>query len=129
MSTANMFEVAVRNKLRFPYRGMVSVEDLWDLNVKALDSIFKNLNSQVKEAKEESLLNTKSEADTVLDLQIEIVKYIVSVKLEEEKARKEALVKREQKQKIMQIMATKQDEALQNASFDDLQKMLDELGE
>ena len=129
MSTVNMFELAIRNKVRFPYKGMVSVEDLWDLSVSALDSIFKTLNSQVKQAKEESLLSIKSEADTVLDLQIEIVKYIVSVKLAEKEAREKAASKREQKQKIMQIMATKQDEALQSASVEDLQKMLDELGE
>lgn len=129
MSTEKMFEVAVRNKVRFPYKGMVSVEDLWDMSVSALDSIFKNLNSQKKQAEEESLLNTKSNADEELELQIEIVKYIVSVKLAEKEAREKATSKREQKQKIMQIMATKQDEALQNASFDDLQKMLDELGE
>lgn len=129
MSNINMFEKAVRNKMRFPYKGMVSVEDLWDLSVSALDTIFKTLNSQIKQAKEESLLSTKSKADTVLDLQIEIVKYIVSVKLAEKEAREKAACKREQKQKIMQIMATKQDEELQNSSVDDLQKMLDELGE
>lgn len=129
MSTVNMFEVAVRNKMRFPYKGLVSAEDLWDLSVTSLDLIFKTLNSQVKQAKEESLLSTKSEADTILDLQIEIVKYIVSVKLAEKEAREKAASKREQKQKIMQIMATKQDEALQNSSMDDLQKMLNELGE
>lgn len=129
MSTVNMFEVAVRNKMRFPYKGLVSAEDLWDLSVTSLDLIFKTLNLQVKQAKEESLLSTKSEADTILDLQIEIVKYIVSVKLAEKEAREKAASKREQKQKIMQIMATKQDEALQNSSMDDLQKMLNELGE
>ncbi|WP_099467827.1 hypothetical protein [Konateibacter massiliensis] len=129
MSTEKMFILATRNKMRFPYKGMVSVEDLWDMSVSALDSVFKNLNSQKKQAEEESLLNTKSNADEELELQIEIVKYIVSVKLSEKETREKANIMREQKQKIMQIMATKQDEALQNASFDDLQKMLDELGE
>lgn len=127
MNTVNMFEVATRGKMRFPYKGMVSVEDLWDLGVSALDSLFKALNSQMKQANEESLLNTKSKADETLDLQIEIVKYIVSVKLAEKEARDKAAAKKEQKQRIMQIMATKQDEALQNASMNDLQKMLNEL--
>lgn len=127
MSTVNMFEVAARGKMRFPYKGVVSVEDLWDLNVTELDSVFKSLNSQMKQVNEESLLNTKSKADYALDLQIEIVKYIVSVKLEEKETRDKAVAKKEQKQKIMQIMATKQDEELQNASMNDLQKMLDAL--
>lgn len=128
MSNVNLFEVATKNKTRFPYRGSVSVEDLWDLSLTALDSVFKTLNAQVKQSKEESLLSTKSKEDEVLENQIEIVKYIVSVKLAEKAAREDALEKKEKKQKIMQIMATKQDEALQNASMEDLQKMLNELG-
>lgn len=128
MSNVNLFEVATKNKMRFPYRGSISVEDLWDLSLTALDSVFKTLNAQVKQSKEESLLSTKSKEDEVLENQIEIVKYIVSVKLAEKAAREDALEKKEKKQKIMQIMATKQDEALQNASMEDLQKMLNELG-
>jgi polyphosphate kinase 2 (PPK2 family) len=122
-----MFEIAVRSKMRFPFRGMVSVEDLFDLSVKDLDSVFKSLNSQVKQAKEESLLDTKSKEDEVLDLQIDIVKYIVKVKQEEEIARLNARVKREQKQKIMSILSVKQDEDLQNKSAEELQAMLGEL--
>jgi len=128
MSNINLFEVATRSKMRFPYKGMVSVEDLWDLNVSALDSIFKALNSQMKRAQEESLLNTKSKADEEIEAQIEIVKHIVSVKLAEKEAKDKVMIKKEQKQKIMQIMATKQDEALHNASLDDLRKMLEDLG-
>ena len=123
----NLFEIAVRTKMRFPYKGLVSVEDLWDLNVTALDSVFKTLNSQVKQSKEESLLNTKSKEDEVLETQIEIVKYIVSVKLAEQEERKKASAKKEQKQKIMSIIATKQDEALQNSSIDELKQMLEDL--
>ena len=47
----NLFEVAVREKYRFPYNGMISTEDLWDLSVNALDSIFKTLNKDKKKQK------------------------------------------------------------------------------
>lgn len=127
MNKEIMFEVAVRNKVRFPYKGMISVEDLWDLSVTALDAVFKTLNSQVKQAKEESLLSTKSKSDERLELQIEIVKYIVSVKLKEQDEREKAAAKKELKQKILQIKADRQDKALTEASDDELQKMLDEL--
>lgn len=127
MSNVNLFEVATKNKMRFPYRGSISVEDLWDLSLAALDSVFKTLNTQIKQSKEESLLSTKTKEDEILETQIEIVKYVVSVKLAEKAARENALEKKEKKQKIMQIMATKQVEALQNASMEDLQKMLNDL--
>lgn len=123
----NIFEYAVRNKVRFPFKGMISVEDLWDLSVTNLDSIYKTLNKQIKQSEEESLLVTKTNVDTELEVQIAIVKHIVSVKLEEQDAREKAAAKKAQKQKIMAIIATKEDEALQNSSVDDLRKMLEEL--
>ena len=127
MTTTNIFEYAVRNKIRFPFKGMISAEDLWDLSVENLDSIYKTLNKQVKQSKEESLLNVKTNVDTELEVQIAIVKHIVSVKLEEQEAREKAVAKKAQKQKIMSIIAAKEDEALQNSSVDDLRKMLDGL--
>ena len=125
--TTNIFEYAIRNKVRFPFKGMISVEDLWDLSLTNLDSIYKTLNKQVKQSEEESLLTTKTSVDTELEVQIAIVKYIVSIKLEEQEAREKAAEKKAQKQKIMSIIATKENEALHNSSIDDLKKMLDEL--
>jgi hypothetical protein len=127
MDNSKMFEVAVRAKMRFPFKGLVSVEDLWDLSVTNLDSVFKVLNSQLKQVKEESLLNVRTEQDKELDTKIEIVKYVVGVKLEEENLRLKAKEKREQKQKIMEILSDKQDADLKNKSVDELRSMLDEL--
>ena len=129
MTTEKIFEFATRNKVRFPFKGMISVEDLWDLSLTNLDSIYKTLNKQIKQSEEESLLSTKASVDTELEVQIAIVKHIVSVKLAEKEADEKASVKKAQKQKIMSIIATKENEALQNSSIDDLKKMLDELGD
>lgn len=129
MTVENIFEYATRNKVRFSFRGLISVEDLWDLSLTNLDSIYKELNKQSKQSEEESLLNIKTQEDELLNVQIDIVKHIVSVKLAEKEAREKASAKKAQKQKIMSIIAAKQDEALQNSSIDDLKKMLDELGD
>jgi len=123
----NIFEYAVRNKVRFPFKGIISVEDLWDLSLTNLDSIYKTLNKQVKQSEEESLLSTKATVDTELEVQINIVKHIVSVKLAEQEAREKAAAQKAQRQKIMAIIAAKKDEELQNSSVDDLEKMLDDL--
>lgn len=124
---SDMFEKAVKGKYRFPYKGQIAVEDLYDLPLGLLDTVFKTLNAEVQKTDEESLLQTKSAEDDILATKIEIVKYIFNEKLEEKKNRQEAAERKEKKQKIMQIIATKQDEALRNASVEDLQKMLDEL--
>lgn len=127
MTVENIFEYATRNKVRFLYKGSVSVEDLWDLSVTELDKVFKTLNSQRKQSQEESLLNTKSKEDEIVDVQIAIVKHIVTVKLAEKEAREKAAENKAKKQKIMAIMAARDEKALENASDEDLQKMLAEL--
>ena len=100
---------------------------MFDLTPTSLDTIFKTLNSQLKQVKEESLLNFKSEQDKELDTKIEIVKYIVAEKLEEANKRMKAKEQKEQKQKIMEIMANKKDESLQNKSVEELEAMLNQL--
>jgi hypothetical protein len=123
-----MFETAVKNKLRYPFKGLISTEDLFDLSPRDLDSIFKSLNSQVKKVQEESLLDTKTKEDETLNTMIEIVRYIVGIKLAEENARLRAKEQREKKQKIMEIMAAKQNADLESKSIEDLQTMLNDLG-
>ena len=123
----NIFEVATRGKYRFPYKGQITVEDLWNLSLKALDSIFKTLNAQQKQSKEESLLETKSEEDEVLDTQIAIVKHIVSVKQQDNENKLAEKERKAKKQRIMEILADKEDEGLKNMSADELRKMLEDL--
>jgi hypothetical protein len=127
MTTTNLFEMATRKKFRFPFKGMISVEDLWDLSVQNLDTVFKALNAEAKQVNEESLLATKSTEDTILDAKIEIVKHIVKVKLEEANQRQEVAAKREQKRRLQELIATKQDEALQDKSIEELQAMMNAL--
>ena len=67
MELTNIFEEATRYKYRFPFKGMISVEDLWDLKLQDLDSVFKLLNKEKKQSDEESLLQVKSEADQELE--------------------------------------------------------------
>lgn len=114
-----MFEKATRFKVRFPHKGQCSVEDLWDLGVTALDGIYKTLRGAQKEQDGESLLSEKRE-DAVLALQVEIVKHIVGVKQAEAAEKKAAVDKRAQKERIMEIIAKKQDAALENKSIDEL---------
>lgn len=123
-----LFEIATKKKYRFPYKGIITVEDLWDLNVTALDQIYKNLNKWLKEMGEESLLKTKSTEETDIENMVEIVKHIVAVK-EQEKTNRLAQKERDaKKQRIMSIISDKEDKALTELSTEELRKMLDELG-
>lgn len=128
MSEVNLFEVATRNNYQFPFKGLINVIDLWDLSLTNLDSVFKVLNAEVKKSEEESLLNTKSKEDEELSNKIEIVKYIVGVKLVEKEAKEDEKKNREMKQRLLAIKAKRQNEALENLSDEDLDRAIAELG-
>ena len=123
----SIFKIATREKYRFQFRGLISTEDLWDLPLESLDAIFKDLNSQLKQVKEESLLEQKTKEDKELDTKIEIIKHIVNVKLEERNTRLRAKQNKEEKEKILKIIANKQDADLENKSIEELTKMVNEL--
>lgn len=129
MTNNELFINATRNNYQFPFRGMIDVIDLWDLSLTNLDSVFKTLNAEVKKSEEESLLNTKSKEDEEISNKIEIVKYIVSVKLDEKKKREDAKKNAEMRQRLLEIKAKRQDAALENMSDEDLDKALAELSE
>lgn len=123
----NLFEIATRNRYRFTYKGVMTVEDLWNLSVDALDAIFKTLNRQKKTADEYSLLAVKSAEDIELANKIELVKYIVSIKLAEADERVNAAEKKAQRDKILAIMAKKQDAALEGMDMKQLEAELAKL--
>lgn len=129
MTNNELFINATRNNYQFPFRGMINVIDLWDLSLTNLDSVFKTLNAEVKKSEEESLLNTKSKEDEEISNKIEIVKYIVGVKLDEKKKREDAKKNAEMRQRLLEIKAKRQDAALENMSDEELDKTLAELSE
>ena len=124
MAVENIFEYATRNKLRFPYKGSISVEDLWDLAPASLDSIYKVLNKQVKQEQEESLLTVKQDTDTDLDVQIAIIKHIVTVKLQEKEARVKAVEIKQRRDELAAIISEKEAQALKNLPVEELRKMM-----
>ena len=132
----NIFELASRKKFRFDTsKGQVTVEDLWDLpltsttNRPNLDDIAKDLYKQMKEDKEVSFV--KSDAAVSADFNIvkakfDIVKHIIDVKLAEAEAAKKAKDTKARNQRILELIAQKDDEALASKTREELLAMLSE---
>lgn len=122
------FEKASRLKLRYKTnRGSITTEDLWDLELEDLDTIAKSLNKQLKESNEESFIRTRTKKSSSLEIQFEVVKHIINVKLDEEEARKNAAVKRQQKAKLLDLIAQKENENLSAKSIGELTAELEKL--
>lgn len=130
-----MFEKAVRLKLRFPSpQGALTAEDLWDLpltstrlNQANLNNIAKAISRQLKAEGEEDFVNPKSGADTTLQLQLDIVKHIIQVRQAENEAAHAASEKRQKKERILELIAKKQDQDLEGKPLEELTAMLSEL--
>ena len=121
---ADLFKIATKKRYRFNFKGLISVEDLWDLSVEELDKIYKSLKTQQKNNTEESLLQTVSKEDKELQNKIDIIKTIVNDKLIARDKAIKATEKKAQNQRILEIMADKQDAALKEKSLEELQAML-----
>lgn len=123
----NIFERAARAKLRFDYRGKISAEDLFDLPLGTLDAIYSELRAVQKSSSEDSLLKKETKEGRILDLRIDLVKHVVTTKLQEDEARKTRASIKIQKEKIASIIAKKQDEGLEGLSVEELQKQMKDL--
>jgi len=127
-----MFEKAVRMKLRFGSpQGALSAEDLWDLpltstraNQANLNNVAKEINAQLKAAGEEDFVNPKPSTENILQLKLEIVKHVIKVRQDENEEVRAATAKREQKARILEIIAQKQDKELEGKSLDELKEMV-----
>lgn len=123
----NIFEIASKKKFRYPYKGMITTEDLWDLSLAQLDTVYKALNKDVRVAQEESLMCKMDTVEAEVLDKIEIVKYIFHVKELEALAREEAATNAAKAQRIMEVLDQKRNNALQNMSEEELMQMLNEL--
>lgn len=135
----NIFEFATRNELRFTSnRGELSVEQLWAVPLRGRSSIDHfNLNAIAKEASkalkdisEENFVESTVTAEHMCrSVALEVVKYIIETKLAEETAALTRAAKKQEKAKLLAILAEKQDGKLSEMSVEELQKRIVALDE
>ena len=120
-----LFKLAAKEKYRFPFRGNISVEDLFDLTTSQLDVVYKELKSQVKESSD-SLLKEVSKEDKELKNKIKIVKTIFEDKKTEAVQKEQVLAEKQRKERIKELIAQKKDQDLVDKSIEELEAMLGE---
>lgn len=120
----DIFKYAIKNKLRFNYKGVCTVEDLYDIPLSGLDKMYGELKKQQKSFGEDSLLNKKSSEEKEIGIKIEIIENIVADRLADIDKAKKVQQTRERNRRIAQIIADKEDAALNDMSLEDLKAML-----
>lgn len=130
----DLFEIASREKYRFgSIKGDLTVEMLWDLPLTSrsgadLDSVAKGVNAVLKESAEESFVKVETATNTRYNNMLEIVKYIIGVKLKERQDTEDMLAKKAEREKLLGILERKQNASLEELSVEELQAKLNELG-
>lgn len=130
----NVFEYATRNKLRFASsRGELTVEQLWDVPLRSRDDfnlsvVAKAASRAFKEVSEESFVDaTRTEVHVRREAALEAVKAVIATKLGEEEAAKTRAARAQEKEKLLQILAEKQDGKLSELSEKELKKRIEAL--
>lgn len=120
-----MYKEASKTKTRFQTsKGPLTVEQLWDLSITDLDATAVALQEQYDVSGKKSFLVTKSKKDKALKLQFDIVLDILNTKLEEAAILSAAKEDKEHNNKIIKLIAEKQDESLKGKSIKQLEAML-----
>lgn len=128
-----LYKKAAQVKLRIQTcKGLLSVEDIWGLSLANLDASIRSLAPLVKKYQTEdsdldflsSNSDTKSEETSLLELSFEILKDVYITKKEEANAKAKARETKEFNQKIMSLIAEKQENSLKDKSIEELMAMI-----
>lgn len=126
--TVNIFEKASRIKLRFDTPiGNLGVEDLWTLPLSStngkpnLDSIAVALSKSLKGTEDSFVSNTKR--DELLQLKFDVVKHMIDTLMREKTEKTEQVQRDAKRQRIAEILASREDEELTGLSSDELREL------
>lgn len=116
---------ALKKKVRFPSRlGTLTLEDLFDLDFKMLDEVYRELSSLDAATGEGLLADT---ADSDANLRKTLVKYVFELKRTEADKAEAAANRRARKEKLLEVIEEKQEGELKSKEIDELKAMLEDL--
>lgn len=116
------YKEASRLGLRFTTsKGLLSVEQLWSLNLEDLDTVATSLDTSLEEAGKKSYLKKVSKKNKSLQLQRDIVVDIITTLVEEQEAAKAKAENDRHNEKIDLLIAKKKEAELENLSVEELE--------
>lgn len=122
-----MYKQAAKLKLRFSTnRGLVSVEQLFELSMTDIANAIKAVKKILKTTDDDELafLESTRTVDVENQLRFNILKDVYLTKKEENEAARTAFENKEFNQKILAIIADKEEDSLKGKSIDELKAMI-----
>ncbi len=124
----DIFVQATRMKLRFSTpAGLMTVEDLWDLPLQKgkvnLDALAVGISNEMASTST-SFVNKTERKNETLDMKLRIILHIIQTRMEEAEQNEKREVKAQEKARILEIIARKEDANLEGKSLDELKGLL-----
>lgn len=120
-----MYKQVSKMKLRFATsKGNLSVEDLWDLSLPALDRPAVSYDEELAKSPRKSFITNDTPSNSELELKFNIVKDVITDMLKDKVAREAA----KDKARLTELLAKKQSEKMESMSEDEIRQRLAELG-
>lgn len=134
----SLFETASRLKLRFETpSGLLTVEDLWDLPLTSttgrrtsLDAIAVALHKSTRDAADTVSFVTPEAPSLIAEmeqLRFDIVRHVIKVRVAEYEALRQAGERKARKQRLLELIAQKEDAALGERPVDELRALAESL--
>jgi hypothetical protein len=131
MSNANLFVIATRKQFRFPSEiGDLTTEQLWELPLTSrrganLNAVAIAVNTALKGLAEESFVgNTNDPRRREFEDKLEVVKFIIAVKQEEQQAAQDRLALQETRRQLQEAIAAQEGKQLLETPLEDLKAKL-----
>lgn len=119
------FKEASRVGLRFSTnKGMLNVEQLWGLTITELDTLAVQLEAHVESSTRKSFVVKKTEKDKTAKLKFDIVLEILEDKIDERDAASKKKEDKAHNDKILALIAKKQEGELEGKTVEELTAML-----
>jgi len=131
----DLFQKATQNHYRYQSAfGILTTEDLWELplldrnkNGGDLNTIAKTISRSLRAAQEEDFVSARTPDSQGLEDRLEVVKRIIEVKQQQQEEARNAAARAAQRQKLLGVLADKQDEELRGMSKEEIQSMIDSM--
>ena len=120
----NIYKEAIKSKIRFNFKGSLSLEDLFDLKVEDLDAIYGDLKKKEKDLETYSLLSKPTKERALVTIKLLLVRDIIEDKIKAEEEEAKAIKNKAEEQKILAVIAEKESENLKSMSIEQLTEML-----
>lgn len=130
---SDIFMKATREKLRFSTgANLVSVEALWDLplesNVKvSLEQVAQIADEDLRKRSAKSFVSERTVVDDTCQLRMDVILEIIRIKKAERDEKTRQAARESKREQIMQLIQSKENQALESAGIDELRKMLENL--